>query len=64
MNMTPQTVHRIAQEIQHQRGLLTTEETWAQKQPPSVTRDEAFRRVNFWRRVYKLAEQELVTQNP
>lgn len=61
--MTPQTVHRISQEIQHQRGLLTTEETWAQKQPAGPTRDETFRRINFWREMYKAAEQRLVALN-
>jgi hypothetical protein len=63
MLMAPVTIHRIAQEIQHQRGLLTTEETWAQKQPASSTRDETFRRINFWRGVLKKAEQDLVVQN-
>ena len=61
--MTPQTVHRVSQELQHIRGLLTTEETWAQKQPAGPARDELFRRINFWRGVLKRAEKDLVEQN-
>ncbi len=61
--MTPHTVHWIAQEIQAHRHLLTTQETWAQKQPDGVARQEVFRRINFWRAVYKRAEKDLVEQN-
>lgn len=57
--MSPQTVRRIAQEIRHQRDLLTAEERWTQQQPKSPMRDEAFRRIVFWRRFYERAEQEL-----
>jgi hypothetical protein len=57
--MIPDTVHRVAQEIRHQRALLTVAETWAQRQPVGPMRDEEFRRINFWRRALKLAEQEL-----
>jgi hypothetical protein len=57
--MTPDTVHRIAQEIRHMRAFLTVQETWAQRQEKVAMRDEEFRRVNFWRRVLKHAEQEL-----
>lgn len=58
--MTPDTVHRIAQEIRHQRALLTTRETWLQKQPKTDTRDEEFRYINFERRALKVKEQLLV----
>ena len=57
--MTPQTVHRIAQDIRHVRALLTVEETWTQAQEQSAMREEAFRRINFWRRVLKDAEHQL-----
>ena len=57
--MTPETVHRIAQEIRHTRAFLTVEETWAQRQEKTSQRDEEFRRITFWRRVLKYAEQEL-----
>ena len=63
MLMTPQTVHRISQEIQQMRGLLTTDETWAQKQPAGPMRDETFRRINFWRDRLKEAEQRLIALN-
>lgn len=57
--MTPQTVHRIAQQIRHFRALLTVQETWAQHQEKSATRDELFREINFWRGVLKSAEHQL-----
>jgi acyl-CoA reductase-like NAD-dependent aldehyde dehydrogenase len=52
-------VHRIAQEIRHLRALLTAHETWQQRQPTSETRAEEYRRITFWRRVLKGAEQQL-----
>ena len=57
--MTPQTVHWIAQEIQKKRALLTVEETWLQTQDKGPVRDECFRRINFWREVFKVAEAKL-----
>jgi hypothetical protein len=57
--MTPDTVHRIAQEIQKEKAKLTVEETWLQKQERSDTRDESFRRINFWRDIFKAAELKL-----
>lgn len=57
--MTPDTVHRIAQEIRHIRATLTVEETWWQRQQKSATQEEGFRRINFWRRVLKDAEASL-----
>jgi hypothetical protein len=57
--VTPQTVHRIAQEIQKQKALLTVEQSWLQEQPKSDTRDEGFRRINFWRDIFKAAEAKL-----
>lgn len=60
--MTPETVHRIAQEIRHVRALLTVHETWTQRQEKAPMRDEEFRRITFWRRVLKHAEQELARE--
>lgn len=57
--MTPQTVHRIAQELQKFRALLTVEETWLQAQDDVIQRSECFRRINFWREIYKEAERKL-----
>ncbi len=57
--MTPHTVHRIAQQIRHERALLTVQETWAQQQEKSDTRDEIFRYVTFMRKVWKAAEHLL-----
>ncbi len=59
--MSPDTVHRIAQEIRHRRALLTVEEKWAQRQVPSPMREDTFRRINFWRDVLKLAEHQLAS---
>lgn len=52
--MTPHTVHRIAQEVRQLHAVLTLEETWAQHQPKTVTRDEIFRRITFWRYMLRL----------
>jgi hypothetical protein len=60
--MTPDTIHRIAQDIRHVRALFTVEETWLQHQEPSATREEAFRRINFWRKALVLAEDLLREQ--
>lgn len=57
--MTPAMVHRIAQEIRHLRALLTAQESWQQQQPKSPTQAEEFRRITFWRRVLKAAEQQI-----
>lgn len=57
--MSPDTIHRIAQDIRHLRALLTVEETWVQKQGEGPMKDEAFRRINFWRSALKDAEQKL-----
>lgn len=57
--MTPQTVHRIAQDMRHIRALLTVEESWWQAQEKTEAREEGFRRINFWRRVLKDAEHQL-----
>lgn len=54
--MTPHTVHRITQEVRQLRALLTVEETWTQSQPKTVTRDETFRRITFWRYILRLTE--------
>lgn len=52
--MTPQTVHRIAQEVRQLHAVLTLEEKWAQHQPKTITRDEIFRRITFWRYMLRL----------
>jgi hypothetical protein len=54
--MTPHTIHRITQEVRQLRALLTVEESWAQAQPKTTTRDEVFRRVTFWRYMLRLTE--------
>lgn len=61
--MTPQTVHRIAQEIRHFRELLTADEKFLQRQEPTSLREEGFRRINFWRRSLKDAEYQLSRQD-
>ncbi len=60
--MTPDTVHRLAQEIRHERSLLTTRELWLQKQEKTAMRDEEFRIINFRKKVIRYAEQELGRQ--
>lgn len=60
--MTPQTIHRIAQDIRHVRALLTVEETWLQAQEKSETQQELFRRINWWRRQLKQAEHQLASE--
>lgn len=57
--MTPDTVHRLAQEIRQQRALLTVEQTWVQKQEWTTMRDEAFQVIDYKRRVLKFAEHLL-----
>jgi hypothetical protein len=47
--MSPQTVYRIALEIEHFRALLTIEEKWLQAQPQTESRAEGFRRIDFYR---------------
>lgn len=59
--MTPDTIHRLCQEIKHQRALLTVQESWLQRQPKSDTRDEGFRYINHKRKVLKFEEQLLIT---
>lgn len=61
--MTPDTVHRIAQEIRNERALLTIRETWLQKQEKSTARDEEFRYINWKRRILKFAETELISHS-
>lgn len=57
--MTPYLVHWIAQEIRHRRALLTVEEAFWRTQDKGVSREQAFQRVTFWRRVLKDAEHQL-----
>lgn len=59
--MTPQTVHWIAQDIRHVRAMLSVQEEWLQRQEPSESRSEQFRRITFWRRLLKVAEHQLAT---
>lgn len=60
--MTPLMVRRCALEIQQLRGSLRVEQRWLQTLPKSATRDELFRRVNYWRAVMKEAERILAGQ--
>ena len=57
--MTEETRRRIGQEIRLLRGILTADESWAQSYEKTEQRDEDFRYVNFWRKILKVAEQEL-----
>lgn len=57
--MSLATIRRMSYEIRHLRGLLTTEEQWLQREGPSETRAEGFRRIRFWREVLADAEQRL-----
>ncbi len=57
--MEPATIRRIVQEIRHRRALLTAEEAWLQRQPPSSTRAEGFRQIRFWREVLADAEHKV-----
>ena len=60
--MSPATLRKIVLDIRHQRALLTEREKWAQAQPPSDTRAELFREVNFWRRCLDENEAALARQ--
>lgn len=57
--MTPATKRLIAEEIRHNRALLTVVETWWQQQPMSDQRTEQFRRINFWRNLLRDGETRL-----
>lgn len=52
-------MYRIAREIEKQRGLLSEEEKWLQRQPLTDHRAEAFRRINFYRGVWADAVTKL-----
>lgn len=54
--MTAPTMTRIRQQIRHLKSFVTVEESWAQTQPQSPTRDEIFRTVTFWRYIWQLVE--------
>jgi len=57
--MTPDTVHRLAQEIRYMRGVLAKDEEWARLQPDSETRTQLFQINEFWRAVLKFGEDRL-----
>lgn len=57
--MTPDMVHRIAQEIRAARSVLNADEQYWQTQPHSVGQIDAFQRINFWRTVVRGAEIRL-----
>jgi len=57
--MSPETIYRIAREIEHQRGMLREEEKWLQRQPQTAHRAEGFRRIDFYRGVLKHAVTQL-----
>ena len=59
--MKADTQRLIGQEIRHQQEALTAQVKWLQRQPEGVTRQEGFRRVNFWRNVLRDAEHRLHT---
>ena len=58
--MTPETVHRIALRIRHERAELNAQMRWADAHKgtyePIVT--ETFHWVQFWREVLDLAERK------
>lgn len=57
--MTPDTVHRIAQELRSLRALLTADLKWALSQPPSDMRRSFEHRVEFWREILNEAERRI-----
>lgn len=61
--VTPDTIYRIAREIEHVRGLLREEEKWLQRQPQTAHRAESFRRIDFYRGVLKHAVTQLGTDD-
>jgi hypothetical protein len=59
--MSPQTVHWIANEIRHRRAELSLMEEWLQKEVASFSdRQQGFLRINFWRHVLKVAEEDII----
>lgn len=57
--MTESTKELIRLEIRNTRASLTNLETWWQGQPVSDVRTEQFRRINFFRNVWRDAEKRL-----
>jgi hypothetical protein len=57
--LTPDTVHRIAQELRFLRGLLEAEKKWALVQTTGETQRQLLLRIYFWRGVLNTAEKRL-----
>ncbi len=57
--MTDATLRLIGQKIRHQKEALQAEVFWLQQQPEGPMRREGFQHVNFWRNVFRDAEQRL-----
>ncbi len=58
--MTPHTVHLIAQEVRNRRDYLTALEKWARSLEPCQAKIDTFELVNFWRRVYRQVDRDIV----
>lgn len=58
--MTPETVHRIAMKIRHEREDLRSQARWADahKGTYEALVTETFQWVTFWREVYDIAEEK------
>jgi hypothetical protein len=59
MRLSPDTRRLVLETIRHRRAELTAQETYWQQQPVGDLRTEAFRQINFWRNVYRDAEQRV-----
>jgi hypothetical protein len=57
--VTPDTVHRVAQELRSLRALLTADLKWALSQPPSDMRKSFEHRIEFWREILNEAERRI-----
>lgn len=57
--MTPDSVHWLAQWIQHQKAFLKLEEIWLLKQPRTDTVRERFRMITWMRRHLRGMEADI-----
>jgi hypothetical protein len=57
--MTPDTVHFLAQQIRHIRGLLAVGQAWEGKQHPDEMNGQSHEVTRFWRDVLRFAEDRL-----
>ena len=59
--MSPNAVHKIAQNIRHFREIQTSTIKWALKQPFSDSRKDIIDEVAFWRDVLDYAERKIAS---